>query len=177
MEKKIIMYDSPEAAREVTLTGWISSTNQFWGKDEHMARWAGCTHLKCECGSTMEKSYTRCPECRHKSAVERYNALPFKEWDYKEPVCTWDGDTYFFNIEDLDEYMEDSELKEIDLLFCDEINYSPIDYDYWGSDAHEDWEPPSALKERLMEFNNFIKTLPAHSYTPGKTRTNYKFQP
>jgi hypothetical protein len=106
-EEKIIMYDSPEAAEQITLTGWISKgkDGQFWYKDEHMARWAGCTHKKCDCGNVMKKSYTMCETCRAKAARERYLKLPFKEWDRVEPVTESWGDKYFFNEEDLIEYM------------------------------------------------------------------------
>lgn len=175
-EEKIIMYDSPEAAEQVTLTGWVSKGNdgRFWYKDEHMARWAGCTHIKCECGNISERSYTKCHECRIKSAKERYLNLPFKEWDEGAFVVDWDGDKYFFNLEDLQEYMCENEMDEIDLLFCEPVYYQPIDSETVASDSHEDWEPEDELEQKIKEFNVFLSTLPAHSWMPGKIRTSYK---
>lgn len=172
--EKIIMYDSPEAAKEITLTGWLSADGRFWGKDEHMARWGGCTHLTCECGNIMTKSWTKCESCRHKSAVERYNKLPFEEWDGVKPVVTWDGDEYFFDIETLNDYMSDNEMEEIDLLICDPIGYSTIDTETIAPDCHEDWDAPNEMIEKIKSFNDYLKSLPPHSYEPGKIRTNYK---
>lgn len=178
VEEKIIMYDSPEAAQEITLTGWLSGGDKrFWYKDEHMARWSGCTHLKCECGNVMSKSYTKCESCRHKANKERYDKLPYKEWDGKEPVVTWDGDTYFFDEESLIEYMEDNELKDLPLLICTPIYYQTIDGETVASDSHEDWEPEKELQDAIKAFNEVLRNLPAHSYTPGKVRTSYSLHP
>lgn len=170
------MYDSPEAAEQITLTGWVSGGDQiFWYKDEHMARWGGCTHLKCECGNIMEKNYTKCDTCRHKSAVERYNALPFREYN-GEPVVEWDGDKYFFNEEDIIEYCEENELTSIKLLFCEENSWTTIDTDYWCDiiPSDNDLELPKELQVALDNLNAVIETLPVASYSPGKIRTEYK---
>ena len=178
------MYDSPEAATYVTnIEGWIDVNRHFYGKGEdgeRMARWSSHTHKICECGNKMEKPYTKCSDCRHKSAKERYDALPFKEWDGKEPICTWDGDTYFFREEDLIEYMmedEDEPMKEIDLLICEPINYRPIDTETVADETHEDWEPEDELLKKIDEFNAYLKTLHPHSWTRGKIRTNYTLIP
>ena len=176
MEDKIIMYDSDDAARLKTVSGWVSSSGFFYGNDEHLARWAGCTHLKCECGNIMEKGWTLCDECRHKKSIERYNALPFKKWDGVEYVCTWDGDKYFFGIEELEEWMFENEFEEIDLLICDPIYYDTIDSETVASNAHEDWEPGKDLLDAIKKFNAAVKKLPAHSWMPGKIRTNHKIE-
>jgi hypothetical protein len=78
----VVPFDSPEAAKQVTITGWISSDGRFYGDNEHLARYAGCTHRKCRtCDNIVEKCYIYCDSCTHKQALERYNALPTKEWD------------------------------------------------------------------------------------------------
>lgn len=174
-EKKVIMYDSPEAAKEVTLTGWLSADGRFYGKNEHMARWGGCTHNVCECGSVKEKHYTRCNSCIQKARAKTYNELPFEEWDYEKPVVTWDGDDYFYDIEALEEYMEESDIDEINLLICSPIYHCQIDADQvTNGEAHENYEMPDELAKKIDELNNYIRTLPPHSYTPGKIRTTYK---
>ncbi len=175
-EEKIIMYDSPEAGRLVTVTVWeVDNPNgMIYTPKEESARWNNCTHKVCECGKPMEKSYTKCKSCRIKAATERYNALPFKEWDGKEPVCLWDGDEYFFSEEDLINYMTDDEpMKEVDLLICDPIKYTPVDYDKIAPDTHEEWEPESELSKALNALNEIISKLPPHSYSRGKVRTKY----
>lgn len=178
LTKKEIMYDSPEAATYVTnIEGWIDINRRFFGKGEEgerMARYSSHTHKICECGNKMEKGWTKCSECRRKSSIERYNARPFKEWDGKEPICTWDGDTYFFDEESLIDYMEENEEDTIDLLICDPVNFRQIDLDTIADDTHEDWEPEKELCDKIDEFNAYLKTLPPHSWMAGKVRTCYK---
>lgn len=175
-DEKVIMYDSSEAAEQITLTGWISKGEggRFWYKDEHAARYSGCTHMTCECGNIMRKGWLKCDECRRKISVENYNKRPFEEWDGEKPVVEWDGDNYFFNLDDLHEFMGENELEEIDLLICDPVSFRQIDYEDITSDTHEDWEPSKELEMKVDAFNKFIKSLPPHSWTPGKIRTSYK---
>lgn len=178
-EEKIIMYDSPEAAEIKTITGWVSGgqggyPSHYYGNDEHMARWAGCTHKRCECGNIHKKSYTCCEECQRKNQTERHMKLKFKEWDHNEPVTEAFGDRYFFDLESLEEYMAENEIEEIDLLICEPVNYRHFEFDDIASEAHEDWEPPAKLEEMVKELNKFIDTLPAHSWEPGKIRTTHK---
>lgn len=176
-DKKVIRYDSPEAAQFKTgISGWVSSDGRFWGKDENMARYTGCTHVLCkDCGAATEKHYTRCEACRQKFSVESWAALPFRAWDGKAPICTHDGEIYFFTEEDLIDYLDENKLKGSDvmLVFCDPVNYYELDYNYWGDEAHEDWEPPKELVEAVEKVNDLIRTLPAHSWTVGKIRTSY----
>jgi len=83
--EKVIPFDSPEAARLVTVTGWVSSDGRFFGNlddAERIARYAGCTHQPCgECGVLCEKMYTRCPECRAKEESKRFAEKKRQEWD------------------------------------------------------------------------------------------------
>lgn len=180
-DKKVIMYESPEAARYVTnIEGWIDAQGRFWGKGddgERMARYSSHTHKVCECGGLAKRGWLRCENCIRKSERERYLALPYKEWDGIAPVCTWDGDTYFFNLDELIDYMtERDSMESIDLLFCDPVHYSSIDFETIAGEAHEDWEPEEELCKKVDEFNAYLKTLPPHSYCPGKVRTSYKLE-
>lgn len=179
--KKEIKYDSPDAATFKTgIEGWVSADGIFFGKSEHNARYHGCTHVKCsDCDNYVSKGWTRCEACRNKTSVERYNALPFKEWDGKTPICTWDGDKYFFSEEELIEYLEENELQEsgLMLVFCLSIEYPQLDTEFFGNDAHEDWEPEKVLVEAIRKLNEVVSTLPPHSYTVGKIRTSYDYAP
>jgi hypothetical protein len=172
------MYDSPEAGRLVTVTVWeIDNPNGIiYTPKEETARYNNCTHKLCECGKPMGKFYTKCESCRQISARERYLKLPFKEWDFKEPVVVVDGDDYFFNLDDLNDYMDENHMEEIDLLICEPIKYSCIDTETLASEAHEDWEPTRELELKIKEFNDYIKSLPPHSWMPGKVRTTYKIK-
>lgn len=172
-EEKIIMYDSPEAAEYKTITGWVGG-NKFWGKDEHMARWSGCTHTKCECGAIIPiRSYSKCDDCRHKQLVEFYNKMPFREYN-GEPVFVWSSDEYLFSEEDIIEYCEENELEEVDLLFCEPNHWTPIYCGQWEDIMAEDADLPKELKEALKIINSVIDKLPPASYSEGKIRTTYR---
>lgn len=182
-EEKVIMYESPEAATYLTnIEGWVDVNRYFFGKGEQgerMARYSSHTHKLCECGKTMKKGYLRCSDCRHKSDIEKYKAMPFREWDGKEPVCTRDANDYFFSIEELINFMlnnEEEPIHEIDLIICSPIGYCEIDLETIAQDVHDDWQPESELVDKINEFNKFIQTLPPHSWQAGSIRTNYKIQ-
>lgn len=175
-EEKTIMYASDEAAQLKTVTGWVSSTGRFWGKDEHMARWDGSTHFICECGKTARKSYTKCDDCIAQKRREAYLKLPEQPY-MGEPICLADGDEYFFSEDELIEYLEDNELEadEVSLLFC-EPNYLPeLDLDYFQDVMAEDAEYPDKLVSLVNEFNKSLKEINKTpiSWFPGKIRVNY----
>lgn len=179
--KKEIRYDSLEAAQFKTgISGWVSRDGRFWGKDEHMARYTGCTHVVCQsCGAVIEKSYLKCESCRWKTSVEKWAALPFMAWDGVAPLCTWDGEDYFFTEHDLIDYLEENRLegKDLMLVICEPITYREIDYGMLADDAHEDWEPPKKLVDAVEKVNALLRELPPHSYTVGKIRTSYDYIP
>lgn len=185
-EKKIIMYDSPEAATYRTnIKGWVSSQGHYWGNGEageRAARYDGSTHKKCEdCGTVIvAKGSTICDECRFTRRCREYNKLPYKEYD-GSPVALPDGGKYFFTESDILDYIEEMEddgekiPKQIDLLFCEENYYRPVDIDLWADEAPEDWdgELPKEMQDALDKLNEVISRMPPQSYSPGKIRTSY----
>lgn len=177
-EEKIIHYDKPEAATFRTgISGWVSSDGRFFGKDEHSARYAGCTHKKCDnCDNYTKKGWIYCEDCRRKRSNERYNALPFKEWD-GSVICTWDGDKYFFHEDDLIEWLYEHELNgfDVQLVYAEGISYKELDFESITGDTHEDWEPEKELEDAFNKLNSIIRKLKPHSYTVGKIRTSYDY--
>lgn len=175
--EKIILNTDDEAAKFVTVSGWASRGGKFWGSDEKMARWSGCTHLKCECGSIMERRWTKCKQCRHTSGIEIYNNFPYKEWDMKSPLYSDTYDKYFFSQEELDEYIHEEQIDPSDmrLMFCKENYFNKIPDDYWSDIMPDDSEGelPESLSTALNELNEVIENLPPCSYSPGTTRTSY----
>jgi len=111
MENKIILSSDDYAASLQTLTLWVSRHGRVYN-NEQTARYDGCTHRKCDCGNLVEKHWLKCDECRAKTGVEKYRAMPFKEWDGKTPLCLFDTDTYFFSSDDIDYYCEENEIAE-----------------------------------------------------------------
>jgi len=173
--QKIVMYDSPEAATYRTnISGWIASTGQFWGNDEHMARWSGCTHMTCACGKVFDKRTLRCDSCQAKASMEKYYALPMVEWDGVTPVCTFDDDRYFFSEEEVLDWMadQDPETAEVRLVLCEPGRLGYVSEDNWADDLPEDGELPGAVQMALDALNEAIKNAPTVCWWAGKQRIN-----
>lgn len=176
-EKKLmVLHSDDSAAKKQTVTGWVSRTGFFFGDNEDMARYRGCTHKTCDCGSPMEKSWTKCEACRNKLDHQRFMNYPFKEWDRIEPICEYHGDKYFFNEDDIEQYLEDNDmpLEDLLLVICEPNHARRIDSSYWEDELPEDGEIPKELQAKLDELNELIKTLPPLSWSPSKVRTEYK---
>jgi hypothetical protein len=187
MTDEIILYDSDQSAvyEERKVKGWWSVKSQthhgvsvFWKDDEHMARWDGCTHKMCdECGKNIhEKHYTCCHKCRDRHEKERYEKLPIAEWDEKTPVCTFDGDQYFFSpdqiLDHLCEY--DCQSESLMLVICEPIYPSQISTDYWCDELHDDGELPGDILDALDALNNVIARSKPIAWGPGKKRFTFK---
>lgn len=177
--KKIILPTDPEAAQYVkNIEGWVSANNHFYGKSadaERMARNDGSTHKKCACGNVYNKewAYTCCPDCIDKKSHDKFLALPYQVWDKTSYVVDRSGH-FFWSIDELEDFMYENEIESIDLYICSPIHYRHIDTEDVASDAHDDWDPPTELEQKIKEFNSFIDTLSPHSWTAGKIRTSHK---
>src|ERR1700749_2919897 len=104
MTEEMVMYDSDRAAKRVTITGyrkepmtgWMDRFGRYFGDDENLARYSGCTHKTCDCGKPMTKGWLKCEDCRAVSARERYLSLEYVAYENTGdiPVCTQDGNEY-----------------------------------------------------------------------------------
>lgn len=112
-DKPVIHYNDNAEVR--TVTGWCCKTcNRYWG-DEHMARYCCCTVRPCEsCGGDCEKSYIKCKTCREKAAWEKWFAKPAVPWDGAFPIGIWGDDKYFFDADELIDYIAEIEAEIID---------------------------------------------------------------
>lgn len=178
MKDKQIMYDSPEAASLQTVTGWVSSNGRFWGKDEHMARYDGSTHRRCECGEVIEGGYAKCNSCQSKDHLKNYLALPYRDWDESSVVYDDASDKYFFGGKDeIMEYLEEEGKTPEDLrLYMCSPNYPhQIDSSIWEDIIPEEWDDdPKELADAIKEFNEKLSNMKPFSYSPGKFRTSVK---
>lgn len=164
-EETTVHYDSPEAASVQTVTGWVSRGGRFWGDNEHMARWDGCTHVVCEgCSSPSKKPYTHCEACRRKKEAERFAAFPHKPWDGSTPVSTQFGDDIFWDMGDLMDYCDDNgirseeDLKSLRLVHCSPETLRPVDESYWTDELPEDINDlPDEVYEALDALNEACK--------------------
>lgn len=177
MEEKIIHYDVSARYEEKKIKGWWSfdyksGTDRFWGEDEHMARWSGCTHLNCECGNVTERRYTKCESCRERSLRERYNSLKETIWEEGKPICIIQSDTYFFDIDELEDYCYDNKIDKarIMLVECVPQYAREIDDDYFADELCDDCKVPDELMNAMEEFNEVVRKSEPLSWVEGDKR-------
>lgn len=137
------------------------------------------THLDCKsCGLEFKKRYSHystCPDCQHKSNIDKYYTMPLVEWDGK--ACLFEylsDDKYFFDTDSIVEYCEDNEINPRDLMLvvCSTSNFSTIGFDNWEEEVHEDWEPSAEFEQKLKEFNDFLSNEPSRTWFPTDKRVD-----
>lgn len=118
-DKGIIMYDAPEAASLQTVTGWMTADGRFFGQDEHLARFCGATHRRCENNPDHQVHEIRgyCAQCYSEKRAKVFAAMPTKDWA-GEPLVNFDGARYFFDADSLRDYLIDNALDLADLRLC-----------------------------------------------------------
>jgi len=181
MGEKIIMYESEEAAKKITVTGWVSSTGFFYGDDENIARFAGCTHKLCECGAVTSKNYTHCEKCRTKRRSKVYEAMPYQEWDECTPLVLFDDDRYFFDKDGLLDWCacEDIKVEDLQLVICKPNVIHRIEYnDMYCDDLPEDMGLEDVAPEIAAALDKVNEMIKEHktplSWYAGKFRTSIK---
>jgi hypothetical protein len=174
--EKIVMEDSPEAASIQTVTGWVSRTGHFYGsgeQGERTARYDGCTHRKCECGGVVSRSRVKCEACRDKESSKRFKAMKKVKWDGKTPLALYDSDTYFFDMDDIDQYCEEHETVPgvLRLVICYPVKPRELDAnDMFCDELPEDGDVQDAGVLAAVEaLNQAIRKAEAFSWLPGDT--------
>lgn len=179
-QDKIIMYESPEAARpgKVIVDGkespvWLSVSGVIFN-NEDSARFHSHTHKLCACGKTMKKGYTKCEFCIAKKRNTDYDLMPLVEWDGSTMLYSIVTDEYY---RDMDDVWEECEKREYELkpsqmmmVLCEPNYLGPIDAQMWDDVLPEDKELPDSVIEKLNEFNTFLKTVGPVSWSAGKKR-------
>ena len=169
---KQILITSDEAAKFVTnIEGWIDRHGRFWGKDEYMARWSGCTHIICEkCERPVLKSYRICDVCREEKAIERYKSKECKQWDGNTPLYSEIAEEYFQDRDDLNDYLDNHECtsQSLRLVICEPVYLQQIDEDCFYDDLPEDDDIPSDVADALEDLNRIIQAHGPVSWFPGK---------
>ena len=171
MEKKIILGTSDEAAKIETVTGWMSRTGRFWGKDERAARYDGSTHRLCSCGEVIEKQ-GYCRPCADKKEAEKFAAMERKEWDGKAMLYSQSADEYFHDSDQILDHCEEHECKpdDMQLVICEPVYAGEIDpNEYYHDDLPEDCEVDGELADAFEELNKLIRESKLIlSWMPGK---------
>ena len=168
---EVILNTSDKAAKFVThLCGWVDRHGRFWGDDERMARWSGCTHEQCSCGNMHSKGWTCCEKCRDDKRREKFDALEKVEWDGETPITLDNGDEYFFCEDDLRDYLEENEININDLQFrlCQPVPMPVLDESYFLEQLHEGAELPDDIANAIAELNQLIRKAPTQTWEPSK---------
>lgn len=168
-EKKIIMRESDEAASIQTVTGWVSSDGRWYGNDENLARYGGCTHQLCACGAVVDRGRIKCDKCHDKQRWEKYKSLQTKVWDGLEFLVMWDDDKFFFHDSDLMDYCEEMQMQpqDLQLVFAKPVYGRYLDTDYFQDELYEDGDLPNAITEAMDKFNEVVKAAGPLSWTSG----------
>ncbi len=111
----------------------------------------------------------------------RYYARPYKPFDGNYPLYCDKHDEWFYDEEDIENFLEEHELGPGDLwlLICDGnfAHKRPLTSEWWADDFPEDHEGGIAEKKLQVlidEFNEKLKSIAEPlSYSPGKYRTYY----
>ena len=107
MSEQIIAYDSAEAASIQTVTGWVSRTGIFFGNDEHMARYDGCTHRQCGKCSALIPVHSYCRDCADKASIEKYASMPRADWNGSDMLYSKAHDVWFQDADYLADYCDE----------------------------------------------------------------------
>ena len=171
-EEKVVMYESPEAASIQTVTGWVAADGRFWGNDEYMARYCGSTHRICKNNPAhpIHRTNGWCDVCHDEIRAAKFAAMPRRIWG-GEPITDFDGDSYFFDEEDLRDHILNHEidLADLKLVFCTPNYPSEIDpSDHFMDDLPEDGEiNDDQLLAAFDLVNEMIRKSPPLSWSPG----------
>jgi hypothetical protein len=173
-EKPMILYDSPEAASIKTVTGWLSSIGRFWGNDEHMARYDGSTHRKCEtegCSSIIpQHGLLYCRDCMAIREKAKFEAKPKAAWDGHAMLFSDSHDEYFNDLDEAEDFAEDHEetLADLRLIICEPNRLREVDAEHWIDDLPEDGELPDEVLTAIDALNEVIRAAGPCSWSPGK---------
>lgn len=181
VEGKVHLKDIKEGVHPRDLPCFIVGDKKFWSGATSKDMLA--THDDCaSCGQEFEKKFTNsryCSACEFKVRKYKFSQLPYIEWDGETPVCTPDGDQYFFCSDEIEDYITDQKEFDdefpdsVDLLICEPVPLRTIDFDYWADEMHEDWEPSKELIDAVKVINAVIAAEPIQSWLPSKKRTSY----
>lgn len=171
--KEIVMYDSPEAASIQTLTGWVDRHGRFWGDDEHMARWSGSTHQKCERNPEhpIRENRGYCEACHDELQQALYMAMERQPWDGETILHLHNTDVYFQDLKSIRDHCLERHVlpEELQLVVCNPVYPEEIDgCDHFCDDLPEDGELPSELQEAFDRLNEVIRKSPPLSWFPGE---------
>lgn len=178
--QQIILDTDDRAATLETVTGWVSRNGRFYGNDERLARYDGCTHRACsKCKNPVEKNWLICEQCREEAAEEKWRNYPERQWDGARPIYSESTDEYFFDMENLISFCEEEEtdLPALRLVHCQPIFPPTLNEDWFADALPEDGEVPDELWAAAEAFNAVMKSAEPLSYEPCNIRVSFSPAP
>lgn len=124
-----------------------------------------------DCNEPTPKNYLICPACAELKEINQYKEKEVRHWDGTTPLYSISTDKYFYDDDDLRDYMEEADIDDescLMLVICEPIHLSQVDEDYFHDDLPEDGELPDSIAEALEALNKAIRDEPPVSWTPGK---------
>ena len=164
------------------IEGWVGKDGKFYGKDKDRAIRANSTHTKCEKGHVYGNTWVSCPECRKRDLSKRYLKMPERDWDGKAPLCLFDTDHYFWNLDEVLDYANEEgiEVSKLGLVICEPQYLNRIEEEYWEELIPDGFELSDIVTadfwNDLRNFNNKIDDLGPVSYIGGKYRTTIRLK-
>lgn len=138
-----------------------------------IARHLNCTVTKCQVCKKNDTQFKGriCEECLNEKSMKEYRALTKTTEDYP---CIID-DRYFFNKEELAEYLEENELNPDNLIIhgCYRRPPHELEEEYWEEHMTEDGELPGNLEQLISEFNTKLALIPGLWWEDVNTRFIY----
>lgn len=171
-QKKVVMYESTEAASIQTVTGWVDANGRFFGDDEALARYCGSTHRQCKKnpGHPVHETNGWCATCHEEAQLSRFAAMPRRVWA-GEPIADYEGDVYFFDNESLLDHIIEHGISPADfkLVFCTPNMPSEIEpADYFCDDLPPDGEiSDNQLLAAFGLVNEMIRKSDPLSWSPS----------
>lgn len=177
--KEIIFPESEEAAKKVTVEGWVSRNGRFYGSNEYIARYDGSTTRHCEkCGKpTREKYFLLCDECRLAKDTEKYLSYPEADWDGETILYSERVDRFFYEPYDVFDATLCYELtvEDLRLIVCEPEYYRIIDpYEFYSNNLPDEGDTlPKEIIDAFELLNDAIdKCKEAASWIPTNKRVS-----
>lgn len=176
MTQKTLPYEEG-AEHRTGLSGWVCKTcRRFFGEEEHLARYCCAKDRPCQTegckNRTPSAGYIICDSCQETNRLKRWLALPEVAWDGETPLCLDDDDRYFFDADQLADYLADEEVKleDLRLVICEKERPPRFDMtDFLCDHIPEDMDidNPEEIEQAVEDW---IKAHVPDIWVAGKTR-------
>lgn len=116
--------------------GLMFTVRQYGDQHKTLATQCCLDRFCPDCNKPMSRYYKRCSQCQADERRRKFQAKEETPWDGSFPVCLFDDDRYFFDIEALADYVE--ELEEGD--FPELEACSPVNKRDFSISEHLEWD-------------------------------------